>query len=54
MRPNIADSLEKRMEKEVDESGSKLYRLAGFTNKSSFVADAVREKLEKEEEKYLE
>jgi len=49
-RPNLPEVLEELMEKEVDH-GVELYKRAGYTNKSAFVAQAVKEKLEDEREK---
>ena len=49
-RPNLPNSLEREMNSE-DELGVELYKRAGYTNKSAFVAQAVKEKIEKEKDK---
>jgi len=49
-RPTLPESLEQRMEKE-NGLGVELYKRAGYTNKSGFVAQAVKEKIEKEQSK---
>lgn len=52
MRPRIPDALEKELEKE--KNGKPLYLRAGYTSKTAFINQAVREKVEHEKEKLKE
>jgi len=49
-RPTLPNSLEQEMDSQ-DELEVELYKRAGYTNKSAFVAQAVKEKIENEKDK---
>lgn len=49
MRPRITDTLEKELEKEINDKP--LYLRTGYTSKTAFINQAIREKLEREKEK---
>jgi len=49
MRPTIPDSLERELD-EKDDLGVSFFRKAGYTSKSGFVAQAVKEKIKREKE----